>query len=290
MRSARPCGPSASCSSATALARAGGWRNGGWGASASSWVLRSRSQAWSSGCGAVGERTLMRRGRAADTRRYIPLSFHRGAVTATLRDQLQAALGQAYVLDRELGGGGMSRVFVAHEHGARAGRSSSRSCRRARRRRQRRSVPAGDPARRAAPAPAHRAPALRRRGRGLPYFIMPFVTGESLRGGRASGELPVPETVRILRDVASALAYAHTRRRASRHQARQRADLRRRRGGHRFRRGQGGQRHPEATTSVTSLGVALGTPAYMAPEQATAIRRPITAPTSTRSASWPTRC
>ena len=36
-------------------------------------------------------------------------------MTATLRDQLQAALGQAYVLDRELGGGGMSHVFLAHE-------------------------------------------------------------------------------------------------------------------------------------------------------------------------------
>jgi serine/threonine protein kinase len=32
-----------------------------------------------------------------------------------LRDQLQASLGTAYVLERELGGGGMSRVFVAEE-------------------------------------------------------------------------------------------------------------------------------------------------------------------------------
>ena len=32
-----------------------------------------------------------------------------------LRDQLQSSLGTAYILDRELGGGGMSRVFVAHE-------------------------------------------------------------------------------------------------------------------------------------------------------------------------------
>lgn len=33
----------------------------------------------------------------------------------TLRDQLQSSLGSAYTLDRELGGGGMSRVFVAEE-------------------------------------------------------------------------------------------------------------------------------------------------------------------------------
>src|SRR5881409_331527 len=32
-----------------------------------------------------------------------------------VRDQLQAALGSAYTLEREPGGGGMSRVFVAEE-------------------------------------------------------------------------------------------------------------------------------------------------------------------------------
>ena len=32
-----------------------------------------------------------------------------------LRDQLQASLGSAYSIERELGGGGMSRVFVATE-------------------------------------------------------------------------------------------------------------------------------------------------------------------------------
>jgi eukaryotic-like serine/threonine-protein kinase len=33
-----------------------------------------------------------------------------------MRDQLQAALGAAYTIERELGGGGMSRGFVAVEH------------------------------------------------------------------------------------------------------------------------------------------------------------------------------
>jgi len=32
------------------------------------------------------------------------------------RAQLQATLGDGYTLERELGGGGMSRVFVAREH------------------------------------------------------------------------------------------------------------------------------------------------------------------------------
>jgi serine/threonine-protein kinase len=45
---------------------------------------------------------------------------------------------------------------------------------------------------------------------GRPYFTMPFVEGESLRARlERSGELPLPEAVRILREVAAALAYAH---------------------------------------------------------------------------------
>ncbi|HEY3257565.1 MAG TPA: serine/threonine-protein kinase, partial [Gemmatimonadaceae bacterium] len=47
---------------------------------------------------------------------------------------------------------------------------------------------------------------------GLPYYTMPFVEGESLRARIARvGELPVADTVKILRDVVSALAYAHER-------------------------------------------------------------------------------
>ena len=34
-----------------------------------------------------------------------------------LRGQLQAALGAAFTIERELGGGGMSRVFVAEDTG-----------------------------------------------------------------------------------------------------------------------------------------------------------------------------
>ena len=37
------------------------------------------------------------------------------AVAPPLHDELQASLGDAYVLGRELGGGGMARVFVAEE-------------------------------------------------------------------------------------------------------------------------------------------------------------------------------
>ena len=37
-------------------------------------------------------------------------------MTDDLRTQLQTTLGDGYTLERELGGGGMSRVFVAHEN------------------------------------------------------------------------------------------------------------------------------------------------------------------------------
>jgi serine/threonine protein kinase len=44
----------------------------------------------------------------------------------------------------------------------------------------------------------------------LLYYVMPFISGESLRVKLArEGELPIVETVRILREVVDALAYAH---------------------------------------------------------------------------------
>src|SRR5829696_9460479 len=39
----------------------------------------------------------------------------RRVVPTDLREQLQSTLGSAYTLERELGGGGMARVFVAEE-------------------------------------------------------------------------------------------------------------------------------------------------------------------------------
>src|SRR3712207_9167707 len=40
---------------------------------------------------------------------------------------------------------------------------------------------------------------------GLPYYTMPFVTGESLRARMGRGRLPLDEALRILRDIAEAL-------------------------------------------------------------------------------------
>ena len=53
----------------------------------------------------------------ADGRRYRRESHSPGAPlpSSDLRDQLQATLTGSYTIERELGGGGMARVFVAEE-------------------------------------------------------------------------------------------------------------------------------------------------------------------------------
>jgi serine/threonine-protein kinase len=126
-----------------------------------------------------------------------------------LPDQLQETLGPAYTLDRELGGGGMSRVFVATETAlARqivvkvmppdsAGHMSLE--------RFKREIKLA-----ASLQHPHIVPLLSAgESRGLPFYTMPFVKGESLRERLVKGELSVKDTIHVLHDVASALAYAH---------------------------------------------------------------------------------
>jgi len=106
---------------------------------------------------------------------------------------------------------------------------------------------------------------------GFLYYVMPFVEGTSLREKlRREGELPIHDAVRILRDVADALAYAHQHGVVHRDIKPENVMLS---GRHALVTDFGvAKAISEATgrQKLTTAGVALGTPSYMAPEQAAA--------------------
>ncbi|MEO7501735.1 MAG: serine/threonine-protein kinase, partial [Gemmatimonadaceae bacterium] len=128
-----------------------------------------------------------------------------------LRDRLQSTLGSAYSVERELGGGGMSRVFLAREVSLgrnvvvkvlsgdlAAGLSVERFAREVR----------------LAASLQHPniVPVLTTGvADGIPYYTMPYVRGESLRARmQQTPVLPTREAISLLRDVARALQYAHS--------------------------------------------------------------------------------
>ncbi|MEO6877696.1 MAG: serine/threonine-protein kinase, partial [Gemmatimonadaceae bacterium] len=100
------------------------------------------------------------------------------------------------------------------------------------------------------------------------YFVMSLVDGESL-GVRLAreGAWPVDKTVRVLRDVADALAYAHARGVVHR-DIKPDNILIDRASGRPLVTDFGIARAAASDTRLTVTGVAVGTPAYMSPEQA----------------------
>ncbi|HEY7634335.1 MAG TPA: serine/threonine-protein kinase, partial [Gemmatimonadales bacterium] len=104
----------------------------------------------------------------------------------------------------------------------------------------------------------------------LLYYSMPLVEGESLRARLTrESELPVPESVRILRDVADALSYAHRHGVVHRDIKPDNVLLS---DSHALVTDFGVAKALDEArdSSITGTGLALGTPAYMAPEQAAA--------------------
>ena len=105
---------------------------------------------------------------------------------------------------------------------------------------------------------------------GLLYYVMPFVAGESLRQRLdREHELPVGDAVKLLIEITDALAHAHEHGVVHRDIKPDNVMLS---GRHALVTDFGVARAVSEATggTLTTLGIALGTPAYMSPEQATA--------------------
>ena len=194
----------------------------------------------------------------------------------TFRDRLAAALAATYRIDDELAGGGMSRVFAATEYAL--GRKvvvkvlPPELSAGVNRERFQREIQVAAQLQHPHIVPllsAGRVPSPDGTTEGeLLFYTMPFIEGESLRSTLARrGPLPVRDVVRIVHDVAEALAYAHGRGVVHR-------DIKPGNiltmGSHALVTDFGVAKALSAAmpaSGMTSGGMAIGTPAYMAPEQ-----------------------
>lgn len=186
-------------------------------------------------------------------------------------ERLRASLTDRYRIERELGAGGMATVYLAHDlkHDRQV------------------AVKVLRPDLAAALGPErflreiHIAAQLQHphilpmhdsgEAEGFLYYVMPYVEGESLRARLTrQGELPVHESVKLLVEIVDALSYAHARGVVHRDMKPDNVMLS---GRHALVMDFGVAKavsEASGRNTLTTAGVALGTPAYMAPEQAAA--------------------
>jgi serine/threonine-protein kinase len=183
--------------------------------------------------------------------------------------RLSAAVADRYVIERELGAGGMATVYLAHDvrHDRKVALKVLRP--------ELAAVLGGERFLAEIKTTAnlqhpHILP-LHDSGEaeGIVYYVMPYVEGETLRDRlNREKQLPVEEAVRIAREVASALDYAHRRGVVHRDIKPENILL---------HEGQAlvadfgialAVSSAGGGTRMTETGMSLGTPHYMSPEQA----------------------
>ena len=184
-------------------------------------------------------------------------------------NQLRKELAGRYEVEQELGHGGMAVVYLAKDlrHGRKVaikvlrqdvgGASAERFLREIR-----------------TVAQLHHPHILQLIDSGTAadhlFYVMPYVEGETIRQRlEREGPFPIEEAVRIAREVADGLAFAHARGIVHRDIKPENIFLS---AGHALVADFGIARAAEtaAGTTLTDVGLAVGTPAYMSPEQATA--------------------
>jgi TolB-like protein/tRNA A-37 threonylcarbamoyl transferase component Bud32 len=185
-----------------------------------------------------------------------------------LLEQLRQALAERYRLERELGQGGMATVYLAEDlkHRRKVALKVLRPELAATLGAERFLREIELSARLTHPhiLPLHDSG----NADGFLYYVMPYVEGESLRDRLTrEKQLPLDDAVRIAREVADALGYAHAQGVIHRDVKPENVLLQ---SGHAVVADFGIARAVSAAggTRLTETGLAVGTPAYMSPEQA----------------------
>ena len=184
-------------------------------------------------------------------------------------DRLTAALADRYAIERELGAGGMATVYLAHDvrHDRKVALKVLRPELSAILGAERFLAEIKTTANLQHP----HILSLFDSGEadGLVFYVMPYVEGESLRDRLTrEKQRPVDEAVRIAREVADALAYAHGHGVIHRDIKPENVLLH---GGHALVADFGialAVSRSDGGTRMTETGMSLGTPQYMSPEQA----------------------